>query len=367
MPPEQAEDLTAVQEAPTLRASLEAAFAADTGDAPAAAAPVPAAASGAPAAPVAPAAAAAGDRPRDETGRFAPKPAEGAAPTAAATPPTGQSAAPGTEAPQEPIRPPAAWSAPAKAKFATLDPELQAEIAKRERDVDKGMAERAAHLKRYEPLEQVIAPHRNYLAMNGLDDATYVKSLIAADEQLRGPNPAQALAFIARTYGIDLRGFGQPGQQQPAQQAQQVHPQIQALNQQVAQLTQTLTQQQTAQQQAAATQTQSEIDAFAKDNMYFENVRSEIAALLRAGVVDNLPDAYRKACWSRDDIRPLLIEKETADRAAATTAAASAKARDARQAGGSITGSPAAGSVPVRTGPPPSIRESLEAQFGGLS
>jgi hypothetical protein len=84
-------------------------------------------------------------------------------------------------------------------------------VLKRETDVSKGFEERATQLKRYEPLEQVIAPHR-IVWRSPERTRPYVRSLIAADEMLRGPNPIQALAQIAQLYNVDLRQFAQPGQ-----------------------------------------------------------------------------------------------------------------------------------------------------------
>lgn len=309
-------------------------------------------------------------QPRDETGKFAPKPAddEAAKPVTAETkiPDSPEAAAP--EAPAEPILPPAALSAAAKAKWATLDPAMQAEWSKRETDMVQGMQKQGDQLKRFQRMDEVIAPHRNFLAMNGQDEVTYVRSLVAADELLRGPNPLNALAQIAGMYNIDLRQLGGPAQavqpgQQPAPQAQP-DPRYQALEQQIAELKQSQAQQLTNAQQTEQAQLQAQIDAFAKDHLYFENVKGPVAALLRSGEAATLDEAYDMACWARPDIRPLL-QKEQADKAAAAErAAASAKASEARQASGSVTGSPAPGATPQRSGPAPSIRESLERQFG---
>lgn len=328
------------------------------------AAPAAAAAEGAPAD-------AAGARPRAADGKFAAKGSSDTADQGAAleaprsdagTTTTDQPAAAGAEAPSgEPIRPPAAWSAVAKSKFSTLDPEVQAEIAKRERDMDKGLAERASELKRYEPFEKVIGPHRNRLAMAGTDEVTYVQSLIAADELLRGPNRQQAIQQIAQMYGINLGQPAHQGQQQP--QGAQLPPEYQALAQTVAQLQQSFTQQQSAAQQLENARTQSEIDAFAVDHMYFENVRPDMIAMLKSGISDNLADAYRKACWARDDIRPLLL-KEDSDKAAA---ALRAKANDARQASGSITGSPTPGAAPPSANANGSIEDDVTAAWRAAS
>lgn len=303
---------------------------------------------------------------RDDGGKFTAKPGADAPTAATAETNTDQPAASATEVPQEPIRAPTSWSAVGKSKFATLDPEVQSEISKRERDVDRILSERGAQLKAFEPLEKAIAPERGYLRMNGVDDATYITSLIAADKELRGPNPAQALAQIARVYGINI---GQPpasAGQTP--QASQLPPYVQQMAERMAFLEQTVTQQQSQAQAAEAAQSQASIDAFAQENLYFENVKPEMVALLKAGVVDNLPDAYRKACWARDDIRPLLMKEEEANRTAAVTEAARAKATAARQASGSITGSPAPGATAATpANANSSIEDDVRAAFAAHS
>lgn len=299
---------------------------------------------------------------RDEHGRFAPKPDEAAQQNST----TDQPAAAAPEAQPELIRPPASWSAQAKADFATLPEHIQKEVLKRETDVTKGFEERAAQLKRYEPLEQVIAPHRDRIHMAGVDEATYVRSLIAADEALRGPNRIQAFAQLAQMYGIDPRSFTQPGQSGQQPQAQ-LAPEMQALIQKVASLEQSLTQQTTQSQQAETTKLQAEIDAFAKDHLYFENVRPAVAALLRTGQATTLAEAYDMACWARPDVRPLLIKEQADKQRAEAEATARAKASNAKQAAGSITGSPAPGAAPAPANANTSIEDDVRAAFRGQS
>lgn len=342
------EALATTEEPIDLRASLENAFAADDA-APAPVAETPAA------------------QPRDESGKFAPKTdtpaisADQSIPTALA--------APAPEAQPEPIRPPASWSAQAKADFATLAPHIQQEVLRRETEVNKGFEERATKLKQWEPLDAVLAPVRSRLAMNGLNDVSYVQALVAADETLRGPNKVQGLLQLAQQYGIDLRQFTQPGQA-PQQQAFQPQPQpvdIQAEIDRRFQEFQNTTQ---------TAQTQAQLDAFAKDNLYYENVRPAMAAIIQTdpslaqlaatNPVEALKAAYEQACWASPTVRPLMLKEQAAKTDEANRAAATARVNGARQAAGAITGSPAPGSAPTRSGPAPSIRDTLTEAFGGL-
>jgi hypothetical protein len=257
-------------------------------------------------------------------------------------------------APQaRPDKPPAAWSAQAKADFAALPPHIRTEVLKRERDMDLGLAVRARELKRYEPLEQAIAPHRQRLAMSGLSEDQYLRALIAADEALRGPNPLQAIAAIARQYGVDLTRQQAP--QQPGSSPAQLPPQLSGLIQEVAALKASLAQQASAYRAESQTRKDAELAAFGADHLYFENVRADMARLIDSGLATTLDDAYARACWARDDIRPLMLREQQAREAEA----ARAKAAAARAAGGSITGAPTPGMAPAPANPHATIEDDV--------
>jgi len=261
------------------------------------------------------------------------------------------------ETPQESIRPPAAWSASAKAMFQTLDPVVQAEVVKRERDMDKGLQERATQLKRYEPVESVLAPIRDRLALAGTDDATYLRSLVAADEMLR-TNPQDALRQIAQMYGIP---FGAQAQGQP--QAQPDPASFSGLNIQthVQQAVAQAVQQQTEQAQRA--QTLSQIEAFANDpnNLYFENVRPIMSGLLQSGKATDLATAYEQAIWADPEIRPILLREQAKAEEAKRTEAIKLKAAQAKNASGSVAGSGGHGSPVTTSNPTSTIEDDVRA------
>jgi hypothetical protein len=283
---------------------------------------------------------------RDATGKFAPK-TEGAAPVAPVK--IDNAAPPGLEAPKEPIRPPEGLSAPVKAMWATLPPEVQQDIDRRERESQTAIQERGAKLNQLEPIAKALEPIQGRLTMAGIDGATYVRALVSADEQLRGPNGAQALMELARQYGIRLPQGVQQGTQAQQQQPQ-VHPVIERLQRQVSELTQQNQQAQQAAQTQQQTQIQSTIDAFAKDHLYFENVKPRIAALLASGHAADLKDAYEQACWADPVVRPLFQAEQAKPTGAQEQQRA--KVQQAKQAGSSITGAPGVGGSPTRTSNP---------------
>lgn len=235
------------------------------------------------------------------------------------------------EPPKEAIRPPAGWTPAAKAKFAGLDPDIQREVLKREKDFATGLEGRTAQLKRYEPLEALIAPHRSKWGMAGMDEVAAIRTLLSAQDVLE-QNSVQGIQHLMRAYGVSLDQLtGQPSAQShaPAPAVTQA-PEFQALKAELEELKQTL---QTGQQATY----QSQIEAFQGDpaNIYFENVRADMADLLKTGKAKDLPEAYEMACWMRPDIRPLLQTAQT--RVAADPKEVARK----KAAGASVTGSPA--------------------------
>lgn len=246
------------------------------------------------------------------------------------------------------IRAPASWSPAAKASFDRLPPEVQQAVAKREQEIDHGLRRKSEEVKRYEPLEQLIAPRRALWAAQGMDEASAIKTLLAAQDLLER-DPKQGLEFLARSYGVNLNTAQPQGQPYQAQPARDSHPEIAALKQQL----------QVLQSQVQTAQTApivSQIDAFQNDpaNLYFENVRDDMAVLLHNGKASDLKEAYEMACWMRPDIRPFLQTTQ------APAAPVQDKAAQARRAAVSVTGSPGQTRVPKSNG---SIEDDIRAAF----
>jgi len=263
------------------------------------------------------------ERERGPDGKFIAKPAETVQDT-----PDQPSEAVADPAVKLAIRAPASWSVAAKAGFDALPPEVQQAVAKREQEIDHGLRRKSEEVKRYEPLEQLIAPRRAVWAAQGMDEASAIKTLLAAQDLLER-DPRQGLEFLARSYGVSLNTAQPQGQPQQAQPAPDSHPEIAFLKQQL----------QTLQSQVQEAQTapfKSQIDAFQNDpaNLYFENVRDDMAVLLHNGKAADLKEAYEMACWMRPDIRPFL---QTTQAPAVDT---QGKAAQARRAAVSVTGSP---------------------------
>ncbi len=324
---------------------------------------------GAAAASVPPAAAAPA---RDPDGRFArssdrPGPQSPNEPDGPPTPAKagGEPAAgPGAADAARTTAPPPSWSAAAQAEFQSLPEHIRKEVLKREADMERGRAQWQSGAERLNRLDAVLGPRADYIRMRGMDEAGAIQALFAAQDLLER-DPIEGLRHIARTYGVDPRALAMAGAPQQPQGA--TSPQAQppapfaSLAREVETLKGALAQQRQRAEAAHKAGVLSQVEAFAADpaNLYFENVRERMAALLRAETAKDVAEAYQQAIWSDPDVRSQLLRQQAAERPGGPSDAARAKAAQARHASGSITGSPSPGSRPGRGGPAPTLRDEL--------
>ena len=271
-----------------------------------------------------------------------------------------------TEAPQEPVEPkqegdkpltpPIGWSPASKAEFAKLPEHLKADIVKREKDIAKGLEAKALEVKRYQPLEELLAPRRERWAMAGADEATAIKQLLAASDWLER-DPASAIAYLAKQYNVTSAQAGSQVNVAPQQNAiSRPSPEIANLQHQL------LTLQEQLQQQNQTVYVE-QVEAFAADpkNLYFENVREDMGILIREGRAKTLQEAYDRAIWANPETRAILIA-EQASKGGNGAQEASERARKAKNAGSSVTGAPGNQS-PLSVNGSGSVEDDIRAAF----
>lgn len=327
---------------------------------------------------------------RDEKGRFAPK-TEEASTGATAQPQAQQESAPpaGEEppTPSETIRPPPSLSAAVKAKFGSLDPDVQQAFVTLETSVQQAKAEWGRKGERLNRFEEILAPHVDRWRLNGLDEYSGVQALIAAQSML-DRDPVSGLIHVARSYGLtpahlaQAFGLSQTSVSQPGGQGQVpgVDPSLEAALQTV--LSPVLEQVRTLQQETAAQRQEREavevrqfanqIEAFATSDEapYFDNVADDVmerVAAMRAqgqpAGIELVKKAYDAAVWANPDTRKVLLDEQARVRAAEDAKKTAEKAqREKAQrsaiAAGSVTGSPTPGSN-APPAPQGSVRDSL--------
>jgi hypothetical protein len=301
-------------------------------------------------------------QPRGPDGKFAPKDKAPEAekpveqPEAKAEPEQAEEQ-PKPGKPEKAPTPPIGWSPQAKAKFAELPDEVKADIAKREREINTVLQEKA---ERYKPLEQVIGPYRDKWAMRGVDDATAVKQLLAASDWLER-DPKSALAYLAQQYNIPLtQDAPQPQQAQPGAVASQ-SPELVAVQRQLQELqSHILTERQT--------EVVSQVQAFAEnpENLYFENVREMMGTLIRSGQAKDLQQAYDMACYANPEIRSLILADQRVKEVKTQQQAEAERAQKAKQAGASVTGAPG-NTIPKTVNGSGSVEDDIRASIAELA
>lgn len=297
-------------------------------------------------------------RVRDEQGRFAEKPKE-AKPTrpvltvakpAAAQPGAGNTppevAAPPAAAGAA-VKPPDGWTAAAKAKFATLDPDVQAEIVRRETDMHRQFTTQDQDRTLGKGIREVAGPYLATIRAEGGDEKqafaqflNYAHIMRSGTEQQKAASiasvvnlykiPPQALFSILQGSSVQS---GQPLQHDPQSQAAIQPQQITALVQ---------AEFDRQRQVQSQTETQTAVEAFAADpaNVHYEKVKPVMGKLLLGDLATGLQDAYEQACQLDPEIRSKLIADQLAAKEQERLTAASARTDAARRAAGSITGGP---------------------------
>jgi hypothetical protein len=235
-------------------------------------------------------------------------------------------------------------------------------------------SEAAQHVNRaQQTLQQfsdLLAPGRQQRALKNIDDATYVRNLIAAGDFL-DKNPKEGLKYLAQTYGIDLTQLANP----EAGGEPEIPPYVRQLQQENAQIKAFLaTQVQGAaqQQERAASdwinQFASQVDTEGKPLYpHFDSVLDDIIVVVAAqkarGQQIDVKAAYDRAVRMNDSI---WINDQRARSAAAEKAQAAQRVREieeAKRAGFSVSGSGAATGEDI----PDDLGDHLSRNYDKLS
>lgn len=294
-----------------------------------------------------------------------------------------------SEARKEPTRVPPSLPAAIKAKFANLPDDVQQAFIGLEDSVQKAKAEWGKKGERLNRFDEILGPRVSEWRLKGLDEFSGIQVLLTAQDILER-NPLEGLAALARSYGVNLaqvaqqmsggqamgQGAFSPGQA-PAFDPNALQVMISQALTPLQQQLQTFQQQSEAEKQATAHQTVAEF-ASRPENIYWEDVKNDVAFLLQNGRANTLEDAYQTAIWASPTIRPLLLQAQQSpaaqpaaqvpaqqQTAAATQAqaqaAARAKAQKAQEAAGSVVGSPQGAVAPRAGSSTGNLRDDLAA------
>jgi hypothetical protein len=252
---------------------------------------------------------------------------------------------------------PKTWSKEALEKWATIDPLVQKEIAKREEDIHRGIEQYKARAEVGDRFTEVTKPYAEILQREGVDPVQLFQAFSANHFILTSGTPEQKLnvaAMLMKSYGIDpdqVKALlaNQPAPAAPAALPPEADQRIKALEQA-----------RYEEQRAALAE---QVQAFAADpkNIYFKDVSSDMATLLKTGVASTLQQAYDMAVYNNPDTRQKELDRLTAERMEAERKAEAERLEQARQAqGANVKSKPKnkSGTAPVL-----SMEETLEETY----
>lgn len=267
-----------------------------------------------------------------------------------------------SEASKPVIGPPPGWSPASKAAFDSLPDPVKQDILKREQEVSSGFKQKSDELKRYQDIEQVIAPARQTFQRHGVtSDAEAIKRLFMWEGAIRA-NPVQAISELARQYGVNLSSGPQPQAFE-----QEIPAQLRPVIDQFGNITQKVSALEGELQRSREERVSQDLAAFAKDHPHFEKARVRMGQLIQAGAVqpNDLEGAYQQAIWADADIRAALIKEQTEKQLAEATKLQTQRAQAARAASVSPSGRAPTGSVngakPESKGVRGAIMSSIES------
>jgi hypothetical protein len=261
---------------------------------------------------------------------------------------------------------PGSWTPAAREHWARLDPAVQTEINRREREIHRGLSDAAESKKTAAEFKEVVAPFQHFIQAENSTPMQAVKNMMQTAAVFRvgtAKQKADTAAHIIKNFGIDIQMLDDilSGQQVDDPVNRAVAERMAPMERYVQEL------QARDQQRSAATEgtVVTELEAFANDpkNEFFHDVRNTMADMLdvasKQGKTLDLQTAYDRAIMLHDDIAGVVSARKIREQAAKR----GAPARRAKKKRVSIQGAPNVGSRRKRK---ESLRGDIVAAYDSL-
>jgi len=230
------------------------------------------------------------------------------------------------EVKEEGRQPPQSWKKEMHDKWNSLDPEMQDYVEQRENQMREGLEKDRGDANLGRVMRDVMTPYSQMLKSQGIDEPVMVRNLMNAHYKLSTADPESRTALmqqLAQSYGVNLNG------EAPAQ----IDPALKAMQERLQGLEQTISASHERSLQEGRARVESDVEAFASKNEFFEEVAEQIVPLINAGY--NLEDAYKNAIWLNPVTRQKEIDRtaqEAAEKAQTLAKQEAEKARKAKSA-----------------------------------
>ena len=173
-------------------------------------------------------------------------------------------------------------------------------LNQRESEYKKGVNTYKAEADRFKPLDEAIAPFREHLKQQNINEAQWINNLGRAHLILSQAPPEQKIQMfhrLAQDYGIQLNQ-GEMQKQQIDPYTQQLMQQLQQMNQEVGTIKSRYEQEENNRLMSEINRVATNVEKFP----HFESVRETMAQLLEKGYAQDLEGAYAKAVRLQDDV-----------------------------------------------------------------
>lgn len=287
-------------------------------------------------------------------------------------------AAPAQTTPEPTVEPaPRSWKPALGEKWKTLDPEIRAEVLRREKDMTRAFGESGQARELAKGFSEVVRPFEARMRTLGVQPLQAMGELLKADHLLSTAPPTQRAQFMAKLikdYGVDVRELDSAlaGEAPPDPVGTRVE---QLLEERLAPVRSFLAQQQQQAQQVQWQRNQEAaltVEAMQTDTAqfpHFETVREDMADIIemsaKRGSFLTLQEAYERACMMNAEVRGTLQARQTAVAQKAQAAASNSKTAKALSASASVNGAPAGSPSTASTSG--SLRDTIEAAWSQVN
>jgi hypothetical protein len=235
-------------------------------------------------------------------------------------------------------------------------------LNQRESEYKKGVNTYKAEADRFKPLDEAIAPFRDHLRQQNINEAQWINNLGRAHMILSQAPPEQKIQMfhrLAQDYGIQLNQ-GEMQKQQIDPYTQQLMQQLQHMNQEVGTIKSRYEQEENNRLMSEINRVATNVEKFP----HFESVRETMAQLLEKGYAQDLEGAYAKAVRLQDDVWELERERLLKQGSTQTQAQRVAKAKSTALSPRSVTPSGLSSTVDKKDRRS-IIEEQLNQSMGG--
>ena len=195
--------------------------------------------------------------------------------------------------------PPSSWKKEMHDAFSKLDPAMQDYIEQREQQMHDGLEKDRNDANIGRAIRDIVTPYQPILDAQGVNTIDTLKFFMNAHAAFSNATPDQKMNVakqFLQAYGISLDG-----------EQQQVDPVIQQILTELNAVKGHLSATEAHSQQVARDRVMKDVEAFASEHSYFDEVAEDIVPFIHAGL--SLEDAYNKAIWTHPVIRQKEIER----------------------------------------------------------